>query len=175
VQRLVIDALVPYVSRVALAGALLGGIVFATDRPPEPSRKGVAPAQLDFACVEPAAPMTAEPAISSLAPIALERRWLRGPMISMAEVDAALGEDVEAWQEFLYTHDAAARFAIATEVYSSASAIPMPEFFVDRDGGIWALDRDATPLHLSPRAELLYTRDIYLLPTGSHFRGVLKR
>jgi hypothetical protein len=51
----------------------------------------------------------------------------------------------------------------------------MPEFFIDRDGGIWALDQSATAHHLSPRAEILYTRDIYLLPTSSHFRGVLRR
>jgi hypothetical protein len=174
-QRLLNDAIAPHVSRIAIVGTLVGGVLLATDRAPEPSRTSVVQGQLDFACVEPAAPARVEPARSELAPIALERRWLRGPMVSVAEVNAALGVDVEAWQEFLYTHDASARFAIATEVYSSASSIPMPAFFVDRDGGIWALDEAASASHLALRAEILYTRDIYLLPTGSHFRGILKR
>ncbi len=113
------------------------------------------------------------PDMSELTPIALERRWLRGPFASPAEIDADLGYEVAAWQEFLYTHDAAARLAISTETYRREGVTPDSQFYADRFGGIWVMPLHTRVVHRAVHAAVEYTRDIYVLPTGQRFRGVL--
>lgn len=115
-------------------------------------------------------------AIGPVVPVELERRWLAlGGLASPDAIDEALGGPVPAWEPFLYTRDAQPRLAVAGEVYASNGPQPIHELVRDRDGGIWHIRR--TPVAPHPvsarRLPVTYSRDIYVLPTGSAFRGEL--
>ncbi len=119
-------------------------------------------------CIELAAPV--DPVSSALEPIVLEHRWLIGTFASAAEVDAALGTTIEPWQPFTYMFDSQPRAAIAGDIYPS-NEWREHEFGRDEHGGIW-LVRNATHPMRARFNTVTYTRDIYLLPIGSSFRGV---
>jgi hypothetical protein len=103
-------------------------------------------------------------------PITLEHRWLVGSFASPAEVDAALGTTIEPWQTFTYVFDSQPRLAIASEIYP-VNAPTEHEFRSDEYNGIWLVQKRAGKA-LRAGARVTYTRDIYLLPAGSNFRGV---
>lgn len=109
------------------------------------------------------------PAEAPLETVTLERRWI-GDFASSAEVDAALGtEPVVAWEPFLYLHDAQPRLAVASEIYASTTS-PTYAFGKDEYDGIW-LVRGPDGKGLTAKRPVTYTRDVYLLPTGTSFRG----
>jgi hypothetical protein len=109
-------------------------------------------------------------AVPVFEPITLEHRWLVGSFASPAEVDAALGTTIEPWQTFTYLFDSQPRQAIASEIYP-VNAPTVHAFGMDEYGGIWLETKRAGSPLLSD-APVKYTRDIYLLPVGSNFRGV---
>lgn len=107
-------------------------------------------------------------AAAPLETITLERRWI-GDFATPGEVDAALGDaPVAAWEPFLYRFDAQPRLAIASEIYASTTS-PTHAFGKDEYDGIWLVRMpDADGIRKRP---VTYTRDVYLLPTGTSFRG----
>lgn len=119
-------------------------------------------------CVEAVQPSGQMP--SPLDAIELEHRWLVGQFASPAEVDAALGTSIPSWTQFTYVFDSQPRQAIASPIYASSSRV---EHVFGRDGfgGIW-LDHTVAMKVLKVTGDVTYTRDIYLLPVGSSFRGV---
>jgi hypothetical protein len=157
---------------VALVGALaLGSMAMVTRRAPDAPRPE--PDQLmdqTVHCIE--APQPAEPRVSALEPITLEHRWLVGSFASPAEVDAALGTTIAAWEPFTYMFDSQPRMAVASEIYPT-TALHEPVFGRDEYGGIW-LTSNATQPRRTRDAVVMYTRDIYLMPAGSSFRGPVK-
>jgi hypothetical protein len=157
---------------IALVGALaLGSTAMLTtgrtpDARPQPQDQL---ADQTVHCVEMAQPIAPVAAYES---ISLERRWLVGSFASPAEVDAALGTTIAPWEPFTYMFDSQPRQAIASEIYPE-HAPTVHEFGTDEYGGIWLVGKRAGT---SVRADnaVTYTRDIYLLPAGSSFRGVVK-
>lgn len=125
-------------------------------------------------------------ASKGLEPVTLEPRFVGGPQgfASRAALDAELGEPVEAWQQFLYTRDAQPRPAVASDVVR-VSAETTHEFVKDGFGGVWRVRRQVTPTRthvlssegcdassgLAFRPGEHVTRNVWLLPLGSHFRG----
>jgi hypothetical protein len=119
-------------------------------------------------CIEAAQPAE-PPVVADLEVITLEHRWLVGSFASPAEVDAALGTTIAAWEPFTYMFDSQPRQAIASDIYPS-TALRDPVFGRDEYGGIWLLRNETRAARATNI--LTYTRDIYLLPVGSSFRGV---
>jgi hypothetical protein len=113
---------------------------------------------------------TSEQMPSPLDAIELEHRWLVGQFASPAEVDAALGAQIAPWTQFTYVFDSQPRQAIASPIYASTSRV---EHVFGRDGydGVW-LDHTVELRATKVSGDVTYTRDIYLLPVGSSFRGV---
>jgi len=61
--------------------------------------------------------------------------------------------------------------AIASPIYASTARVDHV-FGRDSYGGVWLDHTVAAPESVSARGDVRYTRDIYLLPVGSSFRGV---
>lgn len=102
-------------------------------------------------------------------PITLERRWLVGSFASPAEVDAALGKTIPAWEPFTYMFDSQPRQAIASEIYSTNTVVEH-QFGRDAYDGIWLVDTTQKRSKITVGL-VAFTRDIYLLPVGSAYRG----
>lgn len=117
-------------------------------------------------CIEGAA----ERAAKRLEPITLERRWLVGSFASPAEVDAALGKTIAAWEPFTYMFDSQPRTAIASAIYPTSTLVEHA-FGRDTHGGIWLVDTTQKQARTTV-GPVGFTRDIYLLPVGSSYRGV---
>lgn len=151
---------------VALVGVLAVGsaalvTIGRTPERPQPPRVEPEPVH----CIERADERPA----NRTEPITLERRWLVGTFASPAEVDAALGATIPAWEPFTYVFDSQPRQAIASEIYAINTVVEH-EFGRDSYGGIWLVA--TTQKHVrSNIGPFAFTRDIYLLPVGSSFRG----
>lgn len=143
----------------SLTGSLVGlavaaALTWVTPRheAPQPVSTPM-PRPVEIVCAEPAAPQ--------LVAIELERRF------------TDLDEAVVAWEPFIYTRDAAARPAVASDVYVPTDARPRYEMMQDEYGGVWAVIDGNVPGIAAGEARP--TRDIWLLPHGAAFRGVLDR
>jgi hypothetical protein len=119
-------------------------------------------------CAERAA--SQEP-VQTLQHVELERRWLVGQYPSPAAVDEALGTTIPAWQQFTYVFDSQPRQAIAGPIYPSHERRTV-EFGTDEYGGIWLARETTLVARVRTADPVTYTRDIYLMPVGSSFRGV---
>jgi hypothetical protein len=117
-------------------------------------------------CIEGIAP----PALA-LEHISLERRWLVGSFASPAEVDAALGTQLKAWDTFTYVFDSQPRQAVASPIYPTYERRAY-EFGKDEYGNLWLTNQTSLVPAKRPAGEIRYTRDIYLLPVGTSFLGV---
>jgi hypothetical protein len=167
------DRLAPPVRRLLLAAAITTATLAAAvpGSAVRPTREFAPHAALgttlghDVGCVEPA---VAAP--GTLEPIAAERRMLVREGLTPAEVDAELGYALAAWTHFIYLGDAQPRAAVASELYQASDARREIELVRDEYDGIWARHTGgvAAPLQRSG-----YTRDIWLLPAGTTFRGLL--
>jgi hypothetical protein len=117
---------------------------------------------------------TAVLAGKGFARIDLEPRYAaRSGFETQAELHAAIGEAVEPWQQFMYTRDATIRPAIASNIYKSGEPEPAPEFATDGNGGVWRIVRaEPLPVAAAP-AGIGWTRKVWLLPTGTSYRGDL--
>jgi hypothetical protein len=166
------DRLAPPVRRLLIAsalatttlGALVPGHVVPETRARETATLGM---QLghDVGCVEPAVAVPA-----TLEPIAAERRMLAGEGRMPAEVDAELGYAVAAWTHFTYLVDARPRAAVVSELYEVSAVRREIELVRDEHDGIWARHTGHVEARLHRSG---YTRDIWLLPAGTTFRGLL--
>ncbi len=108
--------------------------------------------------------------VRALEPVTLERRWLVGSFASAAEVDAALGTKLPAWETFTYVFDAQPRQAVASPIYPTYERRTF-EFGRDEYGNFWLTNQTTLEPKRIP-TDVRYTRDIYLLPVGTSFLGV---
>lgn len=138
----------------------IGGTPDAPRRPHRPHRlRGVKQCQGLFG----------KPPAKRTESISLERRWLVGSFASPAEVDAALGTTIPAWEPFTYMFDSQPRAAIASDIYETTTVVEH-QFGRDEYGGIWLVDTTRKPARRTV-GPVAFTRDIYLLPVGSSYRG----
>jgi hypothetical protein len=165
VRRLLLAAAI---STATLAAAVPGSAVRTTpDLAPHPPL-GTTLGH-DVGCVEPTQAIDTHVLAPRLTPIDAERRLLVGAGLTPAEVDAELGHAVAAWTQFLYLGDAQPRAAVASDLYQASKPRREIELVRDEYDGIWAR-------HTGRIEELRqsgYTRDIWLLPAGTTFRGLL--
>lgn len=106
--------------------------------------------------------------------IDLEPRYVsRSGFETQPELHAAIGEEVDPWQQFLYTRDATVRQAIASNIYKSGDPEPSPEFATDGKGGVWRIVRtEPLPVVTTPTG-IGWSRKVWLLPSGTSYRGDL--
>ena len=157
---------------VALLAAASGGIWVARHStcrraPVTPLHEHVQPDQMDQTvhCIEGIAPP-----VLALEKVELERRWLVGSFASPAEVDAALGTKLQAWETFTYVFDSQPRQAVASPIYPSYERRAY-EFGKDEYGNLWLTNQTSLVPTKRPNEQVRYTRDIYLLPIGTSFLG----
>jgi len=106
--------------------------------------------------------------------IDLEPRYAaRSGFPTQAELHAAIGEEVDPWQQFLYTRDATVRQAIASNIYKSGDPEPSPEFATDGKGGVWRIVRTSPLPVVAAPAGIGWSRKVWLLPSGTSYRGDL--
>lgn len=154
---------------VALLAAATGGIWVAQHStcrraPVAPLHEDV-PLDQTVHCIEAIAPP-----VLALEKVQLERRWLVGSFASPAEVDAALGTQLAAWETFTYVFDSQPRQAVASPIYPSYERRAY-EFGKDEYGNLWLTNQSSLVPTKRPADQVRYTRDIYLLPIGTSFLG----
>jgi hypothetical protein len=112
-------------------------------------------------------------AAKGLTRVELEPRFVGGlhGFATASEVDAVLGQPVEPWQQFTYTHDASVRQAIASPLFHGGDFEPAPELVSDGYGGVWRVlwDIPRTPGRVPAASG--WARRVWLLPVGSVYRG----
>jgi hypothetical protein len=114
-------------------------------------------------------------AAKGLTDVVLEPRFPTGlsGLETEAEVHAAVGESVEPWQAFTYIGDASARQAVASPLYRGGQEDPQPQFVTDGNGGVWRVVPDVPRKAVIAPEALKWSRKVWLLPSGSTFRGDL--
>jgi hypothetical protein len=110
------------------------------------------------------------PPVLALERVQLERRWLVGQFETPAEVDAALGTQIKAWETFTYVFDSQPRQAVASPIYPTYERKAY-EFSKDEYGNVWLTNTSTLAPTKHSAEQVLYTRDIYLLPVGTSFVG----